>query len=333
MMGKVKTILFLIGLFLTSCSVSPEPVGSINNPTNSPVLPSKPISTNTIALTPTPDRTEIPGFTPTEGPAPDLEIVNFTLDDDMNLMADIRNNTQETMIFLKGETVFEFYIDLYEKQLHDLFGPMIIDAGGSDDKYLSCVLYPGEIGVLSVNPYHKGCATGGCPGTREELDPPLQQKVVHMNRYTSYYKTWDDIKEKFSADWDPFFDGFNPKPENIIYEVQGEKIRVQFDLDIVFPNLDRSQYTVQSWIVLYDEQGQIINILSSYLDMTDELYFTPGRYHIDGIGSNRNCSPSSPAEQCWKGQVKMTDENMSRLDHMRIFVDLNESKLCEFTSV
>jgi hypothetical protein len=334
---------FLIIVLLPACNGgittpitgNPSPMGNPSAIALSDT--SDPIHTSTMTLTPT--ITETPTITMTPTPPPDLELMNYTLegssisgaspDAGWYLMGEIRNNSDSPMILFANDKIFQFYLDRWQGNEHTILGPIGIAPSTEKSKTMSCILYPGETGVISRNLYGF-CPSDTCNITTPAPSDPVKGEIVTLRSYTSHYKRWEDIKDNFPPEWSPLFTGFHPSVENVQYEVTGNgyTLHASFDVNVKFPQYTRSNFEVISWIVLYDDQNHIFNILYGPLALPIQN-LQSGKYHVDGIGKDQWCVTTSAANQCWYTEVMMTPERLQRLDHIRVFAEMEDLNICE----
>jgi hypothetical protein len=331
----LRMLVFALLLTVTGACNSTQVIQSTNMEATLSYT-SDPTRTSTMTLTPT--ITETPTITMTPTPPPDLELINYTLvgsvldntapDWGWKLMGELRNNTDQPMILFAQDPVLQLFIDEWRDSQHTIWGPIKITPGGSSEKRTNCILYPGEIGVIADDVYTR-CTSSHCPiGTPQPSDP-VDQEVVRIRSYQTMYKRWDDIKDNFPPSWTPLYKGFHPEAENVIYNfTQDGMIHVSFDINVVFPNTITSIST-DSWIIFFDSSNRIINVLYGDVALpTNDLI--SGMYHVDGLGMDKWCVTNDPASQCWRSRGKMTPENLQMLDHIGVFVELEDSRICQY---
>ncbi len=332
--------ILILALFLATTEAC-NSAQAIFQPAKKAVAPSAttwPSDTPSITMTPT--ITKTPSITMTPTTTPDLELTNYTLegssisgaspDAGWYLMGEIRNNSDQPMILFATDKIFQFYLDHWQGTEYSILGPIGIAPGADKFKTMSCILYPGETGVISRNLYGF-CPSDTCYVTTPAPSEPVKGEVWKLRSYTSHYKRWEDMKDNFPPEWSPLFTGFHPSVENINYNLTGDGyIHVTFDVNVKFPQYTRSVFEVVSWIVLYDNQNHIFNILYNPLALPPPIQeLKSGKYHVDGIGKDKWCVTTSTANQCWYTEVMMTPESLQRLDHIRVFAELEDIEICE----
>jgi hypothetical protein len=321
---------------------------------NRPTATISPTATETPTQTPYP--TALPMVTPSPGPAPDLEVINATFNREhapWNIfLAEIRNNTNEVMIFPESEIGLRIIFKLfYEKDyLDDYYSYELWEAnikpGFGDSRKINCYLFPGETGVVSVDLNSICTDPRGCRMIDEgkSLTPPLGvgHQLVEID---GRYRLWKDFPGKWRFENYPqeFETRLQPKVENLEYEIKysnestaGPEFLLSFDVDYFQPKYVTSNYT-SVWVMLYDSQGSIINVLYNgnlqYCYGQDCLQ--NGKYHISGLTCNRGKCPqnvsseSEPLMEIFSPKVVMTDDDLRRVDHIRALFEIQPSEICE----
>jgi hypothetical protein len=92
-------------------------------------------------------------------------------------------------------------------------------------------------------------------------------------------------------------------------------------------------YQQESWVILYDVEGKIINVLYTDLifENTPYKYFESGRYHIYGIGgAKKQTQLETPGidNQWWQPYGALGEENLSRIARIRVFDEMSDSAIC-----
>jgi hypothetical protein len=309
----------LLMVCFTACSISPKTTTGENR-VSTQTINDKPSITQTESLAPsiTPTLT----ITPTIGPPPDLELTNVTIypdtfdkaGQDYFLMGRVRNNTESIMTFSDYDLVFKFIFEIWEynsaffaldyvhvKYLEE------VTLGIDISRKMNCILYPGDEGVF----YYETISN--------RTDYLLDETVKEYNgplgiwyTYESYYHTEPNL---------PLY--YHPKTENIVFSKEnGELI---FDYDIVdMPNLlnPSNVSRVYSWLILYDRNGKIINILKKWLAEMPGLTYG-GTFHVH---SETGVSPNEMAY--FHPVYKLTPEMIENVDHLEVLNEFEEMDTC-----
>jgi hypothetical protein len=155
------------------------------------------------------------------------------------------------------------------------------------------------------------------------------------------YRRWEDIKDKywfFSKYPAKLDERYHPQAENISYHFEnapfgdGSAILLIFDTDIYYPSYTRG-FHPSSWIILYDKEGRIRNILNNNITFCDYYNcLVPGRYHVYGFGGDYILSKMwvtpDVINQWWKPVIKLTTEDINIVDHIRVFNEIQDDDLC-----
>jgi hypothetical protein len=297
------------------------------------------LPTETVTPTATTVPTIIPMVSPSPGPAPDLELLNVTTTDDM-LMGELRNNTDEAMIFPGEEpglrVVFDNWIDWgVGLWLHGISFPYDVIPR---NRQMNCILYPHETGVLMSDPnpeYEKD----------EKVDAVPYGAGKRVLSYEGVYRRWEEFRElRYFNDFpDVLGDFYHPQVENLEYTIEisdvilkGAAILINFDAIVALPPYGTGEY-VPAWIVLYDHEGRIINILFNSNIQVCLVYGCPltDRIHVYGAGCNRGmCLFANWAEpdqnlKWFEPIIRITPEDMRRVDHIRALVEIQDADMCE----
>jgi hypothetical protein len=304
----------------------------------------RPTKTATPTITPTPTMTPVPTIipmvSPSPGPAPDLEVLNVTISDGW-VMGEIRNNTDEPMILPGMETalqiMFEKWIDSGPgSRWHFYYSPIEVKPVNED---MNCILYPHETGVLASAP-------GGKLDRKEKADIAPFGEGYRILSYEGFYRRWEEFKKLtyFFNHPDNLADFYHPRVENLKYEIEisdvilnSASILINFDVDITIPSYGVG-YDFPVWVVLYDKEGEITNILyKSTVQLCNEpSCLVTGRYHIYGAGCNRemclfaNWVAPDQIMEWFRPMVRITPEDMRRVDHIRAFMEMQDTDICVY---
>ncbi|MBN1438550.1 MAG: hypothetical protein JW929_03995 [Anaerolineales bacterium] len=340
-----KGVLSIVCILLAAtaaCSAGPA------NPSAAATNTPRPSRTPTGVPTPTPTAMEIPTVEPvvtaSPGPAPDLELLNVTFAEGplgTIFMAEMRNNTSEAMIFPGMEWALRLGVEGWWESRGYYFHILedVYVKPGSDDKRMNCVLYPGEVGVIAFD-LSNYCSGGqsNCPGEWGELDTPPPHLGYRINNYEAFYLRWDEIYEKLSwRGYSPtIYEGYHPLPEKVKYEIRGSIMAIRFDSKNIPPGVEYQPfYTFPSWIILYDIEGKIINVLY------EKLRYATGENQYYGIGiehpSFAGKTPMAEYQwwetpdienQIWESYAYLGEEELGRVARVRIFNEISDYTFC-----
>jgi hypothetical protein len=320
----------LILIFLSACTAgeltqaaSPTEGGISPVVTNTPFTSSTPSRTITDAA-PTTLRTVIPINTPTEGPPPDLELLNLTLEYRGNgfgfLFGEIRNNTDIAMVFPGGQSqripILRFQMEAWEWDGNMGFywyHEFSVGRGFGDAWYTNCFLYPGETGLIRI--YTPGCQNypDNCISETTFIDEPPKATGMQLVGY-------QDLKTYIP--WPNLSSGYHLQVENPTYDVEEDRLRFGFDLPKSFFN---RYYDYITWVVVYDEKGEMLGFLSRYnieditMDSGGDTYRINGYYRTAGDTGERG-------ENYFRGDL--LDVDFARIDHIRVMVEKQHDFLC-----
>jgi hypothetical protein len=203
---------------------------------------------------------------------------------------------------------------------------------------MNCILYPGETGIVAFT----------SEADRPEVNPDLPkdeilsdhppQQGTRLIDYQAFFRRWKDLKQQYPFDQEYYgypedlYEGYHPAAENLSFRIEGARIIVEFGVDVDLPSF--GGHFTASWMVLYDIQGKIINILFS-----DPTYcmgvgcFDSRMYHLFGVGSNSHVardptiSPNVYTDW-WKPIIEMTEEQLQQVDHIRVLNELQNYSMC-----
>ncbi|MBN2084212.1 MAG: hypothetical protein JW748_03240 [Anaerolineales bacterium] len=316
-------------------------------PSDTPAGP--PTETPTATAIPT----AAPFVTPSPGPAPDLELFNVTVREgnaywwagskEYNrveyLFAEMRNNTDYEMIFPGRENglrmnLERWWLHVAGIYMHDVLGAFI-RPGTDYQKAMSCVLYPGETGVLvvSINSLYGDSSNDY---SSSELSVPPNQLGYQLNGYQGFYKRWEEIEGfyPFREHPDNFYANYHPQVENLEYLIEGEEIVIDYDVDYIVPDY-LHDHDSHSWIVLYDNDGEILNILNYKTPTCTTMFCDPTGYkHLRGVGSNEDPTggkwdKSDSFTQWWRPAIKLNEQDLMQVDHIRVLFEIQRRFMCQ----
>jgi hypothetical protein len=336
--------IWLAGVSAACGAVTADPTAAVGLP---PATASGPTGTRTLPATATvsPTPSEIPTVEPvltaTAGPAPAVELLNVAFPPNEHgntLIAEMRNNTGRAMVFPGPEKALRLEVEhwwenyyYYHSQEEVYVNP------GHDEKKMNCILYPGETGIIAFD-ISNLCASDSknCLGPWGKLESPPAQLGYRLNGYEAYYRTWDEVYKRYPHNYDPeIFAQYHPEHDNLTYEIRGANIVINYDMNLVV-RTTADLYQQESWIILYDTGGRIINVLYTDLDFkkTPYKYFQTGRYHIYGIGGSempKEWETPGIDNQWWQPQAILTAEDLSRVARIRVFDEISDGRICSYS--
>ncbi len=164
---RFSWVISFIIILLSGCSqTSMTAIGmntDIKIPTKTPAM------TLTMSSVPTKTTTHTKTITPTQGPPPELELINISIfpehenmvGDYYNIFGRIRNNTDKIMVFFSKDIVIIFNIDVWQRDknadgtyrgyaIHSQYIDKA-ERGGELSRSMNCILYPHEEGIYYYN--------------------------------------------------------------------------------------------------------------------------------------------------------------------------------------
>jgi len=310
-------LFFIILLLPTACGT--EVIASqatIPNPTTAKT------KTKTMTSTPTSTNTWIPSSTPTIGPPPDLEIKNVTIyqkygenfdtvGNTYYLLGRIRNNTDQTIVLYDESIVFKFTFEVWEfdsfyqkNYRHAIYLKEAKQRTGID-RIVNCILYPGDEGVLMYK--------------TESLAKEYIIEEVFPQR-DGPLGLWFSYKGNYSAEPDLRLD-YHPKTENLAFEInKGELI---FDYDLLVPNIKANYAILLSYIILFDNNGQIINILEKNVGELGGAALGK-QFHIHGT----TATPITDRPNYFRPKVDLNRKMIGQIDHIEVINEFVTGDAC-----
>jgi hypothetical protein len=317
----------LVLLLLSACTAGeltmgfPENGNSSHDPSRTK-LPSLTPTETIDASTPTPLNTIIPIPSPTEGTPPDVELLNLTLryngGGDGFLFGEIRNNTDTAIVFPRTDiSILRLQINAWELTpwggtlWHHEFS---VNKGSINTPTTNCLLYPGESGFIRVDTPRCQAYPDNCISGWTELDEPPAATGMQLLGYQDLktYIPWPDLS--------PIY---HPQVQNLEYSLTDQRLEFGFDLP---KSIFHPIYDFLTWIVLYDENGEVLGDL--YKGYSELLRTDNGgdSYHIAGY---YDLYPVSPiGEDYFRGDVP--DEYFKRIDHIRVMLEMQHLYLCNY---
>jgi hypothetical protein len=282
--------------------------------------------TQTPTVSPTPTITPTLTIAPTPTPPPDLELLDVTVypntynvvGQSYALMGRIRNDTNTTMLLYDDKKAFNFHIESWE---YDQQGKLFEDPEyfhyiyqfdlevGWDHKNMNCILYPGEEGVLAF----KFSSRGHVQDIKSEHMTTYNGPLGVWYTYTSSYDTKSDLPK-----------GFHYKVENLTFQDKDGVIVFDFDLyipnDHLYPDWN---YLHPIWVIFYDKDGKIIDILQK-----DLVHYYPGYYVGKTLHIHSSTGMTNQQPEYFDPTIDLTSEMAAQVDHLEVLSELNEEPVC-----
>jgi hypothetical protein len=335
-MSRSKGFIFLF-IFLSACTAGELTMGISTNGGSSAIpsstkLPSR-IPTETVDdSTPTLFPTIIPVGTPTEGPPPDLELLNITIYNWErgygSLIGEIRNNTDTPMVFpidilykKTGHPILRLTLEAWDwqnQQIGNHYSHEIsIGKGSIDMPNTNCFLYPGETGPIIIHSVSDCNAfPENCINKSEEITDAPEGTGIRLVGY-------QDLKTY--TPWPGLYLDYHPQVENLAYSVEDDGIEFSFDVQKDF--FKGYDYRYTAWVLLYDKNGGLISIL--HRSQLEKIFQEKdGLFHISGY--SRSSGQYSPQE-FRNSNAAMDDQvawDFTQVDHVRVFVEAAHLFLC-----
>jgi hypothetical protein len=340
-------------VFLLTAACSPTGIGGAT-PTRTPrpTDTERPTQTGTPTPTVTVDPasipTALPMVTPSPGPAPDLEVFNVTIEKNSEVstmfMAEIRNNSDEPMIFPSEERALRLRFDVWYEDLYRINDVFI--KPNIDYKEMNCILYPQEKGIVTFNLQQK-CSGGDCHVINDvKLNELPEQMGYRLNSYEGFYRRWTDYAAlPWYKDYFPngFYKDFHLPVENVKYKVkpsgnETDDVEIIFNFDFSYSD---SKYKpvgyIQAWIILYDNNSRIINVLRKDYNSKDFCEremgedCPTGKYPIRAVAAEYKYWDANDGETNWwfKPLAPLTMDDSQRLDHLQVFIEYQSKRICD----
>lgn len=314
--GRMTAGLVLLAAFLVGCEGSAGPGGvTVSAPTRNPSSTPRDTATLSQTLTPT--------ITPTATKVPDLEIVNGNIIDlrdtvhgGVYVIDRIRNNTDTTMILPAREYAFVLNFESYEDYGYAIFhftmGPYGLKPGLLDEGIKSnCILYPHEEGVIFFDKARLE-RTSDYIGKEEEVTG-YTGPYGYTYRYESRYVSSPDLP-----------DIYHPKAENVEYRIENGNIYFEYDINVPAPKKKETEKgMVMGYLLLYDKDGNIINIL--YTDIRNSL---PYENRYDRLVHMQGQSPYGDVPVRWSDFFDITEDNLQEVDHIEMLFEVQYEGIC-----
>jgi hypothetical protein len=318
---KRKTTAILIFIAINLLAGCAQTTGIAVGTSRKPTWTENTVFTSAESLTQT--VTPPPTFTPTSGPPPDLELKDVAIypttfmeaSQDYYLMGRVKNNTKKIMVLSEDDLIFSFTFDvwyynsdIYAKDYEHVRYKDDVKLGSDRWRQMNCILYPGDEGVFYYMTYSGRYKDYIVYETMPDYSGPLGIWYT----YQSYYHTDPELPLHY-----------HPGMENLQYSKENGVIT--FDYDVVnIPNLlDISNYSeLNSWLILLDKEGNIINILKKLLGEMPGLKYG-GSFHVH---SSTAATPG--AYDYFRPFMEITPEMIEQTDHLEVFNEFEESNIC-----
>jgi hypothetical protein len=283
--------------------------------------------TRTVTPTETLLPTLVPINTPTQGPPPDLEVLNLSLSYNENALSyfygEIRNNTNTTMVFpLETIPILRFAINSWQwngvNGVYEHY-EVGIGKGSTGAGITNCILYPGETGLIR---FTASCQEGvgkDCVAEQKIIFEPPAATGMQLVGYQDLkkYIPWPDLPKNY-----------HPQATNINFSYTGSRLDFTFDLQSwVFAD---PYYNIEAWVVLYDSSNKIVGIVfRAYLN--DDVTEAKGDvYHISGFYQPKDNNSPGPTGSLNFFMGDLTEEELSRVDHIGMMVERQHRYLCSY---
>jgi hypothetical protein len=329
-------------ILLVGCSVGPDE-RTAETGEGTPIM--YPTRTKTPTVTVSPTATEIPTVVPlvtaSPGPAPELELRNINLINHTNefvFMAETRNNSGEPMIFNEREIGIRLQFEQWWKYVgyHHVFLEAPLRPLSGSVQRMNCILYPDETGILVFTTWNT-CDDRTCPRKDEISQEPPGQLGTRLIGYQATPRRWEDLRNLY-----PFNQAYyhypekldeyaHPEAQNLTYRIDGSKIIIEYDTDLDLPTFGDVDV---AWLILYDGDGIIINVLYSHDNFCNQKSCLGlDRYHVKGIGSNSRPMLQSATPGVyptwWRPLFDLTDDQLKQVNSIRVFTELQDWNICE----
>jgi hypothetical protein len=272
--------------------------------------------------TSTATKTWLPSTTPTMGPPPDVELVNISVfpefgdfnntGQDYTLLGRVRNNTDQIMVFPFQTRIFNFTFEIWEydfgyakNYLHQNYSEDI-EQYSDYNRRINCFLYPGDEGVFmyTTKPFY---ADHILRDYSQSHDGPLGIWYT----YEGFYNVNPDIPLDY-----------HPSAENLVFEIKNGILN--FDFDVYVPDPKKRGFALLiSYLILFDKEGKIINILKK--DIFEFGGVKKGdTFHVHGT----TATSMSDRQNRFVHTIKMTNEMIERIDHIEVFSEFETDSTC-----
>jgi hypothetical protein len=325
-------------VLFTACSNgSPaSPIASLGKTAYTASAAPSATTTLTPSITPTPTVTPTPTITFTPTPPPDLEFTEMsilpdTYDEvrqDYLIMGRMRNNTNTIMQFRGKFVAFRFNFEIWDWDKYNKeSGPNYHHAKfhydiaatnegfiGRDLRNINCILFPGEEGIIyfdiNYTSFYKKAEKEGISEYVDFYDGP----VGLWYTYESFYETDPTIPRAYRIE-----------AQNVQFIKLTTVMSFSFDVDLTQKHIFHyAGYTHSAWVIVYDKDQKIINILYSDISRFPR-YDGEHAVHIEGDTMNVThggyATHFSPA-------TKMTPEMIERADRIEVMTEIEEPQVC-----
>jgi hypothetical protein len=176
-----------------------------------------------------------------------------------------------------------------------------------------CFLYPQETGVFRVNVGSCADYPENCISEHAFSEKPPEATGMRLMGY-------QDLKTYIP--WPDLYPDYHLQVENPYFSVIDQRIAFGFELPKSFFN---PNYEYLTWVIVYDENGKMLGILSK--SNSEELFIDNGgdTYHISGYHAPE-LDPGTFVKDYFQGDL--LDEDYDRIDHIRVMVEKEHKSLC-----
>jgi hypothetical protein len=323
------SIWLVISTLFTACGAEAIPTQAADPQVTIPQPTTVVTKTDLMTDTPTATNTWIPSSTPTIGPPPDLELKNVIIYPEHGdfdqvfqkyyLFGRVRNNTQSTIVISDDDMIFRFQFEVWEhnidfEEFRHLKYSEEVTQGIDQWRIMNCILYPGDEGIVYYQTRSGGHQNDYLINeTRTEYSGPLGIWYA----YESFYYNEPDIPLNY-----------HPGTENLVFTKENGELIIDYDI-VDIPDLLDTNHIAQAytWVIMYDKEGQIINVLQKRLATIPGFKFGKP-FHIHG----RTGSGGEKHEQFYppniSNSLELTPEMIERTNHLEIINEFEENNMC-----
>jgi hypothetical protein len=276
--------------------------------------------TNVLTRTSTSTNTWIPSKTPTIGPPPDMELKNVMIYNETGgfehlgqfytFLGRIRNNTDRTMVIHDRTIVFKFMFEFWEYDTYFKYYWHVTFSNEAEQRpeysrIVNCILYPREEGVFmyikaSTNPEY----------IIDEHFPQPNGPLGASYTYESYPNYEPDLRSDL-----------HPETQNLSFAIKDGALVFDYDVDV--PNFE-SQYTrLTSYIILLNENGEIINILLKNIGQMGGVHLGI-TYHVHGT----TATPREDQEKYFTPVRELSRKMIEQVDRLEILNEFEGDSTC-----
>jgi hypothetical protein len=116
---------------------------------------------------------------------------------------------------------------------------------------------------------------------------------------------------------------YHPQAQNVTFRTTDTSIIFEYDINIPAPkNRNREKGMVMGFLIMYDNQGQIINVL--YANIRGDL---PWEHPYDNAVHMHGQSPYSDTDR-WSRFMEITKEDLAKVDHIELLFEVQYEGIC-----